>query len=421
MTRRSYGRQRASSAAGWFWADTTTESPALTPAERRRSLSAAIAAVTVFGLGIGQSVPLLPLLLESRGTDTTVNGLNAAASFLGVILGPLLAPRCARRLGVRDFLLACFALDMIVFALMKPFDGIATWFVLRFLLGVIGSSIFTVSEASINLLADDATRGRIIGLYAAALSAGFALGPLLLSATGIHGWPPFLANIAITAAASLPLFGVGNLGRDLRREPLASVLGAFTTVPFILFAIAVFGLYEATLMALLPIWSVRLGLTARLAAATVSAAYLGAIALQFPIGWLSDRMARPTVLRLCGVAGCGGAVLLSIVAASPLPPVRPLFVLLFLWGGIAAGIYPVVLGMVGDRFRGNELVSVNAATIMAYGCGALLGPPLGGAAMDIWNPQGLLGFFVLVFAAFLPVTLLARRFSSISSPGTRGQ
>lgn len=365
--------------------------------------------MTVFGLGIGQGGTLLPLILESRGTDATVNGLNAAASFLGVILGPLLAPRCARRLGVRDFLLACFALDMTVFALMKPFNGIATWFVLRFLLGVIGSSIFTVSEASINLFADDATRGRIIGFYAAALSAGFALGPLLLSATGIHGWLPFLVNIAITAMAALPLLGVGDFGDDLGREPLASVLGVFAVVPFILFAVAVFGLYETTLMTLLPIWGVRMGLTARLAAATVSSAYLGAIALQFPIGWLSDKMARSTVLRLCGMAGCGGAVLLSIVAASQPLPVGRLFVLLFVWGGVAAGIYPVVLGMAGDRFRGNELVSVNAGIIMAYGLGALLGPPLGGAAMDIWNPRGLLGFFVLVFAAFLPATLLAGR------------
>jgi MFS family permease len=390
----------------------TTGLPALTPAERRRSLVAAIAAVTVFGLGVGEGAPLLPLILEARGTDATVNGLNAAASFLGVILGPLLAPRCVRRLGVRDFLLACFALDMTVFALMKPFDGIATWFALRFLLGVIGSSIFTVSEASINLVAGDARRGRVIGLYAAALSAGFAIGPLLLSATGIRGWPPFLANIAITAMAALPLLGVGKLGGDLGRQPAASVLALFTRVPFILSAVAVFGLYETTLMTLLPIWGVRMGLSARLAAASLSAAYIGGIALQFPIGWLSDKIARPTVLRLCGVAGCIGAGLVGIAAASPPPPVRLLFVLLFLWGGIVAGIYPVALGMAGDRFRGSELVSANAAIVMAYGFGALLGPPLGGAAMDIWNPQGLFGFFVLLFAAFLPATLLARRLSA---------
>ena len=62
--------------------------------ERRWSLVAAIASVTVFGLSIGQGGPLLPLLLEERGIDVTLNGLNAGAVFIGVILGPLLAPRC---------------------------------------------------------------------------------------------------------------------------------------------------------------------------------------------------------------------------------------------------------------------------------------------------------------------------------------
>lgn len=368
--------------------------------------------MTVFGLSVGQGGPLLSLMLEARGTDTTLNGLNAAASFLGVLLGPLLTPRCVRRIGIRDFLLACFALDIAVFVLMKPFDGIPTWFVLRFLLGVIGSSIFTASEAWINLLAGDATRGRTIGLYVAALSAGFAIGPLLISATGIQGWSPFLANAAITAAAALPLLGAGNLARDLGREHAASVFALFARIPFILFAVALFGLYETTLTTLLPIWGVRMGLSNRVAAATLSMVYLGAIALQFPIGWLSDTIARRRVLQLCGAIGCIGAILVSIAAVSTPLPFRLLFVLLFLWGGSVAGIYPVALGMAGERFRGGELVSVNAAIIMAYGFGALLGPPLGGAAMDLWNPQGLLGFFVLLFAAFLPLTLLAPRFSA---------
>ena len=57
--------------------------------------------------------------------------------------------------------------------------------------------------------------------------------------------------------------------------------------------------------------------------------------------------------------------------------------------------------MAGDRFRGGELVSVNAAMIIAYGLGALAGPALGGMAMDLRNPQGLLWLFVLLFAALL--------------------
>ncbi len=371
----------------------------LTASERRRGLAAAIGCVTVFGLSIGESGPLLSLLLEGRGTDAVLTGLNAGSSFIGVIIGPLLAPRGIRLLGIRKLLLACFALDITLFLLMRVWGSLPAWFALRMLLGAIGSSIFTASEAWINLLAGDAARGRIIGVYAAALSAGFGLGPLLLSVTGIEGWAPFIANAAITAAAALPLLGAGEVAHGFGHERGANPLAMFARAPFLLFAVAMFGLYETALLNLLPIWGVRVGLGEGAAAATLSAIYFGAIALQVPIGWLSDKAGRRPALLLCGAVGMAGAALVPIAAGS-----RPaLFAVLLLWGGTAGGIYPVALGMAGDRFRDGDLLAVNAAIVMAYGLGSLTGPTLGGAAMDLWNPQGLLGFFVALFAAFLAV------------------
>ena len=78
-----------------------------------------------------RSAPLLSLLLEQRGTDVTLNGLNAGATFIGVIVGPLLAPRLVRRFGIRNFLLVCFGLDIALFLAMKALDSLAAWFVLR--------------------------------------------------------------------------------------------------------------------------------------------------------------------------------------------------------------------------------------------------------------------------------------------------
>ncbi|HME22693.1 MAG TPA: MFS transporter [Acetobacteraceae bacterium] len=374
-----------------------------TARQRRWSLAAAIASVTVFGLSVGQAGPLLSLLLEQRGTDATLNGLNAGATFIGVILGPLLAPRLVRRFGIRNFLLVCFGLDIALFLAMKPFDGLAAWFVLRPLGAAVGSSIFMAGEAWINQLAGDAGRGRIIGVYAAALSAGFGTGPLILSFTGIDGWPPFLANAAIAALATLPLFAVRGASRDFGQDRGAGPLRMFARAPLIVGTVAVFGLFESALMTLLPIWGVRSGLGERRAAATLSAIYFGSIILQVAIGWLSDRASRLVALRLCGAVGLVGALALIGVPATSLL----LFGLLFVWGGLASGIYPIALSMAGDRFRGVELVSVNAAMIMAYGFGGLVGPPLGGAAMDLDNPRGLLWLFAALFIALLATSLLA--------------
>lgn len=365
--------------------------------DRRWSLAAAIASVTVFGLSVGQSAPLLPLLLEQRGTDVTLTGLNAGATFVGVLIGPLLTQRLVRAFGIRDLLLVCFALDIVLFLAMKLFDSIASWFVLRAALGVVGSIIFTASEAWINQLAGGAGRGRIISLYAAALSAGFGLGPLVLSLTGIEGWPPFLVNAAISVVATLPLLGVGRASREFGRGRGVSPLRMFARAPLIVGVVAVFGLYESALMALLPVWSVRSAMGEQMAALALSAVYFGSIVLQMLIGWLSDRTSRLATLQLCGVVGVVGAlVLLSVPSWPPL-----LLGVLFVWGGVVSGIYSIALSMSGDRFHGSDLVTANAAMIMAYGLGALVGPPLGGLAMAIDNPQGLLWLFVVLFGVLL--------------------
>ncbi|HUB47003.1 MAG TPA: MFS transporter [Acetobacteraceae bacterium] len=370
----------------------------------RWSLAAAIASVTAFGLCIGQFSPLMSLLLDAHGTNPTLNGLNAASAFIGVLVGPLLTPRAVRILGIRSFLLLCFAGEIATTLLLKEFDSLGAWFVLRALSGLLGSSIFTASEAWINMLADGRGRGRIIGLYVASLSAGFGIGPLLLSITGIAGWPPFLANIAILVVAALPLLRVGRATRELGREQASHPLAMFARAPLIVLSVALFGLYEATAMALLPIWGVRLGFSPTLAATTLSALYLGSVALQLPVGWLSDKTARVTMLRACGGVGLLGAAGFGAFAV----PSLALLPAIAVWGGVVTAIYPVALSMAGDRFRGGELVAANAAIIMAYGLGALIGPGVGGAAMEAAGPRGLFWFFAVLFGGFLTMSIIAR-------------
>lgn len=183
---------------------------------------------------------------------------------------------------------------------------------------------------------------------------------------------------------------------DFATQRPATLRSIIARAPLILSAVALFGLYESALMTLLPVWGVRTGLSDRGAAATISAVYLGALALQIPLGMVSDKLSRRTALRLCGGIGLLGAALLPMLSSTHLP----LFALLFLWGGIASGIYPIALSMAGDHFHQSELIAVNAALISAYGLGSLAGPALGGIAMDVWNPHGLAALFVVLFAGF---------------------
>jgi MFS family permease len=371
----------------------------MTDAERRWGLAAAISSITVFGVGVGIGGPLLSLVLEAHGTDSSMTGLNAAVSFIGVVLGPLAVPRMVARFGFKHFLLTAVPLSTVFFLLLKAFDNLFVWFGLRFFEGLVGSAIFAATEAWISQLAGAETRGRTMGIYTAALSAGFATGPIVLSQTGTAGWSPFVARAAIAAVATLPLLAVGG-GSGKSDLPGPHPLKMMTRMKPVVMIVIFFAMYEATTVTLLPVWGERAGLSLATAAALISPVFVGAILFQIPVGLLSDLAGRTVTMRVCAGLGMVGAAALPALAAHT----PSLAIVLMIWGGFTTGLYPIALATIGDRFDGADLLNANAGLIIAYGAGAFIGPILGGAAMDLWNPHGIAVLLTAMFAVLLLAT-----------------
>ncbi len=157
--------------------------------------------------------------------------------------------------------------------------------------------------------------------------------------------------------------------------------------------------------ALLPVYGVRNGLSESAAAAMLTASYVGALLFQLPIGWLADRMNRYLLLILLIVGGLVGALLLPAIVSLD----RPFMWLgLGLWIGLFTGTYIVAMTIVGERFRGADLVAANASFGFLWGLGMLTGPFLSGTAMDIWDPDGFPGVLAAVTAIVLAIAIARR-------------
>jgi MFS family permease len=118
-----------------------------------------------------------------------------------------------------------------------------------------------------------------------------------------------------------------------------------------------------------------------------------------PIGWLTDRINRRALLILSGAIGFLGAAALPFV-------VEPAYLrlpVLFLWGGFVMGIYTIGLAELGDRFGKGALGGANALYVMSYCLGSLAGPPLSGAAIDIFGAPGFPAALAAVYAVFLVI------------------
>jgi MFS family permease len=86
--------------------------------------------------------------------------------------------------------------------------------------------------------------------------------------------------------------------------------------------------------------------------------------------------------------------------------------LLFLWGGVAAGLYTVGLAHLAAGHTSRTLAAANAAFVLTYSIGMLMGPPVAGLGLDIWNPHGFtvtLAVFAFAYAALVAASLARAR------------
>ncbi len=365
-----------------------------TTRERILAIAAAIACVSIVGIGLGLSIPLLSLEMERMGLSGTIIGLNTGVGGIASILVIPFVPRIAARIGVGRLLWIAIGLIAATLIAFKATMSIAWWFPLRFLFSVGLGVLFVLSEYWISAASPPRRRGLVMGIYATVLSLGFAAGPATLVLLGTVGWAPYLAGTALFATAAIPLLVARGLTPRLAGESRRSVLSFVFAAPAATAAAFVFGAVETGGFALLPVYGLRVGYNAEAAAFLVSLVAFGNVLFQIPMGLLSDKVDRRLLLLATALVGAAGAAAIPAATGTP----HALEALLFVWGGIISALYTVGLAHLGARFSGPDLASANAAFVILYNVGLIMGPPVAGAGMDWIAPHGfayaLAGFFV---------------------------
>ena len=375
------------------------------PRTRAHSLSLAAVLSSSFGVGLifGFQPPLMALVLERGGASSFEIGAVTSISAVAVMLCGPLYPRAIRRLGLRLAVILGIAVSTAVLFVMPLLPGFQGWFALRFVTGCALGLEWIASEIWLNRLSTDQTRGTVMGTYATVFAGGVMAGPLLLQLTGTSGWRPFVVGALCLALTALPLLLVrAPFGGDAGASDRLQWLRLTRAAPTVMLAALIAGLVESAYVSLLPVFALLRGLDEHSSLLLVTVFLAGNVILQLPIGRLGDRLGRQRVLILCAVVCVLGPILLSAVMGVP----WLLWPLLLLWGGTMYGFYTQGIALLGESYPHAELADANTVYVVVYCAGGIVGPSLGGLAMDAWTPNGLLVFLsgapLLLAAGLLP-------------------
>ncbi|MBA2125242.1 MFS transporter [Hyphomicrobium methylovorum] len=387
----------------------TADTRQLTWLQRHKSLAAVISTSFGVGLSFGIGFPLTSLTFEAWQQANWMIGLAGAIPPIAIMFALPFGPRFITKVGpVAAILTGCIC-GALGFLALYLFQSPWAWLGIRFLMSLGFALPWLAGETWINSVSEEATRGRVIALYAMAFFLGFSIGPVLLQEFGLNGLWPFATAAIVTAASSLPIFLARKLAPEFHHDVTRNPMAVVRLVPAAMASGFIGGFAEITNLSLIPNVAIAAGRSHDEALALLTTLTIGGVILQFAIGWLSDKISRIAMT----VALAAAFVFLVFVMPEGLKTLPTAQVLVFLLGGVVLGFYTLGLAVIGERVDAGALAAANAIFLVMYQAGAIVGPLAAGLAMTFSPVTGfvttMIGLMLVGLAAVLIAEFINRR------------
>jgi MFS family permease len=340
-------------------------------------------------VGNGVQGTLLGVRGAIEGFSTFEMSLVMSAAFVGFLGGSRLAPELIRRVGHVRVFAALGSLISAVLVLYPAMPDWIAWTLLRVVVGFCFSGVYVTAESWLNNASTNETRGQALSLYMIVQMLGIIAAQGLMNFADPAGFMLFIIPSVLVSLAFAPILlsitpapvfdttKAMSLGQLFRLSPLGCV-GMFL----------IGGVFSA-LFGMASVWGTLAGLSVFEISLFVSSIFAGGLVLQYPIGWVSDRMDRRRLIAMI-------AAVCMLAALVPLALDLGLWGLLtvgFVVGGISNPLYALLLAHTGDFMQREDMAAASGGLLFINGLGAISGPLVVGWMMERAGPGG---FFVLI-------------------------
>ena len=287
-----------------------------------------LAQFSQYGLG----TTLIPIALKVRNATPENIGMTSAAFWLGMLIGLIVAGQLTRKLGFRITLVCGIAISSLSFGLM-PLINWHLWAIPAAAIGFGMGLRWIALETWLYSLAPVNARGRIVGIHETLLGIAAILGALLVVVINAAKPDAFWIAATVMLIGFIPLIFAATIDAHPKEMQAGFSLNIKYWLGFGAIVAGLGGYVEGSLLALLPVYSLDIGLTAKDAAWLLTVFQIGAMAFQFPIGWMADHYGLIKTTKLCAAVALLSLLLITGFGYSLLA----LLMLIFILGGVIAG------------------------------------------------------------------------------------
>ncbi len=335
-------------------------------------------------------------LLGVRGTmeeiDASWMGFIMSAYFIGFLGGSRVTPVLLRRVGHVRVFAALGSLVSAAFILYAAIVHPVFWLAMRLVVGFCFSGLYVVAESWINDMSSNETRGQALSLYIMMQMVGVVTGQMLLNVADPSGYALFvLISVLVSISFAPILLSVSPTPVFTSAQPM-SLRELLQASPLGCVGMFLLGGIFSALLGMSSIYGAQQGFSVKEISWFVTAIFVGGMLMQYPLGWISDRMDRRTLIVIItaaatatAVAGMFGSSIWWFVTVA-----------LFL-GATTNPLYSLLLAYTNDHLSTEQMASASGGLVFINGVGAMGGPMLVGFLINRIGP----------YAFFLYIAVLA--------------
>lgn len=358
-----------------------------------QSIGTLLISAAILLAGGGLLSTLISVRAGLEGFPLVAIGMMTSAYYIGFTAGCFGTPYLVKRVGHIRVFAALSALVAAAVLSHAVFVNIPLWVFLRLAVGFSFAGLYILIESWINERSNNQNRGKILSVYRMVDLGAVTAGQFMLTLADPKDFVLFslvailislsIFPISLTEAeAPLPVSKTSlDLKKLIKVSPLAVV------------GVVCVGLSNGAFWGIAPVFVQQLGHPIFVVSTFMSIAIFGGALLQWPVGVLSDKIGRRTILVLVALCSAGSGFYLWQYSANSL---NTLLIGGFLYGVFAMQIFGLCAAHANDYAQPDEFVTISSGLLMLYGLGSILGPFFAPIIMALTTPQTLFAFTACV-------------------------
>jgi MFS family permease len=337
----------------------------------------------VLMLGAGLQGTLLGLRATLEGIPAPVTGLIMSCYYVGYLLGTFVAPRLVLKVGHIRVFAALAAVASAAILAQGAYVHAVPWALARLVSGVCFAGIYVVAESWLNDRASRSNRGTLLAIYMLVLYIGLGSAQFLLVLASPRTPIPFMLVSVLISLAMVPIVMSAHQSPKQAVPLKVRYRDLYRNSPLGVVAVTVSGMISSTIFSMGPVYARLSGLGTSGVATFMAVSILAAVLTQYPMGRLSDRMDRRTVIAIvCTIATLAAG---SIVIFTEMP--RALFLTVAaVFSGFVLTLYSLAVSHVNDKLESGQMVAASSALLSLNGTAAAIGPVLAGSLIAAFGP-----------------------------------